>query len=367
MNKRRQIVQKHIGLLVLFMFLILAVITLRYGWLQLVQGDALTERMRYQVGMKYRLQSTRGTILDRNGRELAVSSMTKSLFVDPNNVENAEQLAADVSPIVGIPEQEILDDIAAGGGFQWIKRNLEQSEYEAVRRLMREKEYTTCLNFVDEAKRYYPNDVLAANVLGFVGIEDKGLDGIEQSLDGMLKGEIEEQTLTTDRQSRPILDSIFKGQRRYSGDYCKTVQLTLDSSIQFMVEQELDRAMAENGPQAITCVVMDPRNGDILAMASRPSYNPNKFWDYNPETWKNRAVSFIYEPGSTFKAVVAGAALQEDIVSPNQVFVDPGYVMVSGRRIQNWNETQSEILILTGEELNILLCGKRNRGKWHPL
>lgn len=337
MNKRRQIVQKHIGLLVLFMFLILAVITLRYGWLQLVQGDALTERMRYQVGMKYRLQSTRGTILDRNGRELAVSSMTKSLFVDPNNVENAEQLAADVSPIVGIPEQEILDDIAAGGGFQWIKRNLEQSEYEAVRRLMREKEYTTCLNFVDEAKRYYPNDVLAANVLGFVGIEDKGLDGIEQSLDGMLKGEIEEQTLTTDRQSRPILDSIFKGQRRYSGDYCKTVQLTLDSSIQFMVEQELDRAMAENGPQAITCVVMDPRNGDILAMASRPSYNPNKFWDYNPETWKNRAVSFIYEPGSTFKAVVAGAALQEDIVSPNQVFVDPGYVMVSGRRIQNWN------------------------------
>lgn len=337
MNKRRQIVQKHIGWLVMGMFTLLAIITLRYGWLQLVQGEALTERMRYQVGMKYRLQSTRGTIVDRNGRELAVSSMTKSLFVDPNHVENAEQLAADLSPLVGISEQEILEDIAAGGGFQWVKRNLEQAEYEAVRRLMREKEYTTCLNFVDEAKRYYPNDVLAANVLGFVGTEDKGLDGIEQSLDGMLKGEIEEQTLMTDRQSRPILDSIFKGQRRYSGDYCKTVQLTLDSSIQFMVEQEMDRAMAENVPQAITCVVMDPRNGDILAMASRPSYNPNKFWDYNPENWKNRAVSFIYEPGSTFKAVVAGAALQEDIVSPNQVFVDPGYVMVSGRRIQNWN------------------------------
>ena len=82
---------------------------------------------------------------------------------------------------------------------------------------------------------------------------------------------------------------------------------------------------------------MNPKTGEVLAMASRPSYNPNKFWDYNAEVWKNRAVSFIYEPGSTFKSVVAGAALQEKVVSPNQVFVDPGYVMVSGRRIQNWN------------------------------
>lgn len=106
-----------------------------------------------------------------------------------------------------------------------------------------------------------------------------------------------------------------------------------------MVEQELDRAVAENSPKAITCIVMNPKNGEILAMASRPSYNPNKFWDYKPEVWKNRAVSFIYEPGSTFKSVVAGAALQEKVVTPNQVFVDPGYVMVSGRRIQNWSGT----------------------------
>ena len=97
--------------------------------------------------------------------------------------------------------------------------------------------------------------------------------------------------------------------------------------------------MAENNPKGITCVVMDPKTGEILAMASRPSYNPNRFWDYQPEVWKNKAVSFIYEPGSTFKSVVAAAALQEKVVSPNQVFVDPGYVMVSGRRIQNWSGT----------------------------
>ncbi len=174
-------------------------------------------------------------------------------------------------------------------------------------------------------------------MLGFVGTDDKGLDGVEQALDALLKGEIKETYLTTDRQARPILDSIFSSRRRYMGDSCKTVELTLDSAIQFIVEQELDRAIAENNPKAITCVVMNPKTGEVLAMASRPSYNPNKFWDYNAEVWKNRAVSFIYEPGSTFKSVVAGAALQEKVVSPNQVFVDPGYVMVSGRRIQNWN------------------------------
>jgi len=337
MTKYRQRVQKNIGYLVFIMFFCLGCVVIRYGWLQLVEGDELGARMRAQVGQRYLVQSTRGTIFDRDGRELAVSTMTKSLFVDPNHVENPEQLAADLAPLIGLSEEEVLDDIDAGGGFQWVKHNLEQSEYEAVRRLMREKEYTVCLNFVDEAKRYYPNDVLAANVLGFVGAEDKGLDGVEQALDGLLKGEIEEEYLTTDRRSRPIMDSIFKKQHRYSGDYCKNVTLTLDSSIQFMVEQELDRAVAENGPKAITCIVMQPKTGEVLAMASRPSYNPNKFWDYQPETWKNRSVSFIYEPGSTFKAVVAGAALQERLVSPNQVFVDPGYVMVSGRRIQNWS------------------------------
>ena len=337
MKMDRQKAQRNIGKLGLAMLAVLALVVFRYAWLQLVQGSELAARMRAQVGESYLAQSTRGAILDRSGREMAVSTMTKSLYVDPNHVKEPEVLARELAPLIGLTEQQILDDIAEGGGFQWVKHHLAQDEYEAVRQLMKEKEYTDCLNFVDEAKRYYPNDVLAANVLGFVGTEDKGLDGVEQALDGLLKGEVEEEYLQTDRSSRPILSSIFSRQKRYKGDYCKTVTLTIDSSIQFMVEQELDRAMAENGPKAITCIVMDPKNGEVLAMAGRPSYNPNKFWDYSPESWKNRAVSFIYEPGSTFKAMVAGAALQENVVSPNQVFVDPGYVMVSGRRIQNWS------------------------------
>ena len=335
-KKDREFLQKRTTQLVMALLILMGIVVFRYAWLQLVQGSELAERMRWQVGHDYSVQSPRGSIVDRNGRELAVSTMTKSLFVDPNHVENAEQLAKDLAPLVGKSEEDILEDIAVGGGFSWVKRRLEQSEYEAIRALIRQKGYAVCLGFRDEAKRYYPNDVLAANLLGFVGTDDKGLDGVEQALDKYIKGEVTESFIYADTQERPILESIF-APHGYQGDRCKTIQLTIDSAIQFIVEQELDRAMAENSPVAITCIAMDPRTGEILAMANRPTYNPNRFWDYDQEIWKNRAVSYIYEPGSTFKAVVAGAALQEGIVAPNQIFVDPGYVEVSGKKIQNWN------------------------------
>ncbi len=336
MGNNRKKVQQRIIQLVVVMLAGILIVMFRYGWLQLVQGSELAERMRYQVGQDYLVQSPRGAIVDRNGRELAVSTMTKSLFVDPNHVDNPEQLAKDLAPLVDKTEEEILNYINVGGGFVWIKRRMEQSEYEAIRAMIREKNYISCLGFRDEAKRYYPNDVLAANLLGFVGTDDKGLEGIEQALDKYIKGEVTESFLYTDSHDNPILESIFV-RHGYQGDRCKTIQLTIDSAIQFIVEQELDRAMAENNPLAITCIAMDPKTGEILAMANRPSYNPNKFLDYDEMMWKNRAVTSIYEPGSTFKVITAGAALQEGIVSPNQTFVDPGYVTVSGKRIQNWN------------------------------
>ncbi len=182
-KKDRAFLQGRTTKLVMALLIFMGIIVARYAWLQLVQGSELAERMRWQVGHDYSVQSPRGAIVDRNGRELAVSTMTKSLFVDPNHVENAAQLAKDLAPLVGKTEQDILDDIAVGGGFSWVKRRLEQSEYEAIRALIREKGYAVCLGFRDEAKRYYPNDVLAANVLGFVGTDDKGLDGIEQAWD----------------------------------------------------------------------------------------------------------------------------------------------------------------------------------------
>lgn len=357
MNEERRKIQRHIRVFSLVLLGMIGIIAVRYGWLQLVDGKDLTARMESQVGMEYKLQSPRGPILDRNGRELAVSTMTKSLYVDPSHVKDADTLAAQLSPLIGVSEEEILDDIATGGGFVWVKRWLPQEQYEAVRQLIRDNEYNDCLGFRDEAKRFYPNDSLGANIVGFVGTDDKGLDGVEQSMDALLKGDVRESVLKSDNRGRPILDSIFSSHRPYRGEYCKTVELTIDSGVQFIVEQEIAKAMAENNPHRVTCVVMEPKTGNVLAMATTPGYNPNEFDQYPAEYWKNPAVSFIYEPGSTFKSVVAAAALQEKIVSPNQVFVDPGYVMVSGHKILNWSGTSFGTVTFTDVVKNSLNTG----------
>ena len=305
----------------------------RVGWIQLVQGDQLTMKAKRQVEESRTLQSPRGTIYDRNGRELAVSIMVKSLYVDPEVVKDAETLAAELAPILGIPEQDIKGRIADGGRFVWLKRMLEPAIVEKVKAVI-DKYNLNCLGFVEESKRYYPNDSLASQVIGFVGMDDIGLDGMELSEDEMLKAKSSEQFLSTDTYGRPIFNSVFSKNKYEDG---KDIYLTIDNNIQFVVEQTIEKAMQTTKPRAITAVVMNPKTGEVLAMANRPTYNPNEFYKYTPEEWKNRAVSFVYEPGSTFKAIVAAAALEEGVVTPEKRFVDPGYVMVSGRRIQNWS------------------------------
>ncbi len=335
--KRRDITNN-----ILWMFIVIAgmflVILGRYGWVQLADGDKMLKMLEGQVEESVVLHVPRGTIYDSEMKELAISNMTSSLFLDPNNTKDPESLASDLSPIIGVPKQEILDKIADGGGFQWIKRQMEPEMTKAVKDLIKQKpDYGACIGFRQESKRYYPNDMLAANVIGFVGTDDKGLDGIEQQFDSMIKGEAQESLIFTDNRARPILDSVFWKNSPVDAN-CKNIQLTINAQYQFIVEKALEKALAEHGAESVTAIVMDPRNGDILAMASRPSYDPNDFSKYNPELWKNRAVSDIYEPGSTFKSITAAAGFQEKLVKPTDTFVDPGTIEVSGRTIQNWNE-----------------------------
>ena len=339
MKKQRHNVQLRISWLLLVIWICFGLLLVRFAWLQLVDGDELAERAITIAEENRARQSPRGKILDRNGRELAISRMAKSLVINPSKVkpEDRENLVAQLSEILKLKPEEIREDIDTGGVFVYVKRRLEVDEENAIKELKEANEYE-CLELHDEVKRYYPNDMLAANVLGFIGTDDKGLAGMEQYADELLKGEAQEADLIIDMRGRPIFDSIFSAaQQRYKGDNSKNITLTIDSTMQFIVEQSLDKAMADNNPKAVTAVVMDPRTGDVLAMASRPSYNPNKFWQANDEAWRNRAISSVYEPGSTFKAMVAGTALQEGVVAPNMTFYDPGHIDVSEKRIQNWN------------------------------
>ena len=339
MKKQRHNVQNRIGWLLLAIWGCFFLLTVRFAWLQLVNGDELAERAITIAEENRARQSPRGKILDRNGRELAISRMAKSLVINPSKVrsEDRENLAVQLADILKLKPEEIREDIDTGGVFVYVKRRLEVDEENAVKELKEANGYE-CLELHDEVKRYYPNDMLAANVLGFIGTDDKGLAGMEQYADDMLKGEAQEADLLIDMRGRPIFDSIFAAaQQRYKGDNSKSITLTIDSTMQFIVEQALEKAMADNKPKAVTAVVMDPKTGEVLAMASRPSYNPNKFWQANDEAWRNRAISSVYEPGSTFKAMVAGTALQEGVVAPNMTFYDPGHIDVSEKRIQNWN------------------------------
>ena len=335
--KKTSKIQNNIIFLFIGLIILIALIMARYAWIQIFRGDEMLSKLEAQVQDSAVLHVPRGTIYDADMKELAISTMVDSLYIDPNHVENPTQLASDLAPLIGISEQNILDDIAQGGGFVWVKRQLEPDASKAVRKLMKEKpEYVACIGFIQESKRYYPNDMLAANVIGFVGTDDKGLDGIEQQFDGMIKGEEQTASIFTDALARPILDSVFMKNSPVDAN-CKNVQLTINAQYQFIVEKALDKAMIDHGAESVTAIVMNPQNGDILAMASRPSYDPNNFHKYDPNVWKNRAVSDIYEPGSTFKSIVAAAGFQEKIVSPTDIFVDPGRIEVSGRTIQNWS------------------------------
>ena len=339
MKKQRHSVQHRISWLLLIIWGCFGLLLVRFAWLQLVDGDELKERAITIAEENRARQSPRGKILDRNGRELAISRMAKSLVINPSKVkpEDRENLEMQLADILKLKPEDIGEDIDTGGVFVYVKRRLEVDEENAIKELKEANGYE-CLELHDEVKRYYPNDMLAANVLGFIGTDDKGLAGIEQYADELLKGEAQEADLIIDVRGRPIFDSIFSAaQQRYKGDNSKSITLTIDSTMQFIVEQSLDKAMADNQPKAVTAVVMDPKTGDVLAMASRPSYNPNKFWQANDEAWRNRAISSVYEPGSTFKAMVAGTALQEGVVAPNMTFYDPGHIDVSEKRIQNWN------------------------------
>lgn len=340
MAKKAFNIKSRINFLCVILVAMFAVIGIRFGILQVIQSDYLTERAMNEAKDNIVRQSPRGKILDRNGRDLAISRIAKLLVVRPDRVGNEEQiqvLAAELSPIVGIKAEVIANNIREGGTYYAVKHGLESDEEEAINQLKKEKGYE-CIWMDDEVKRYYPNDMLAANIIGFIGMEDKGLAGLEYSLDSIVKGDVQQDDILTDMGGRAISDSIFSfSLHRYRGDNCKTVTLTIDASMQFIVEQILDKAMLDNRPKSVTAIVMDPKNAEILAMASRPSYNPNKFSDYSMEDIKNRAVSDIYEPGSTFKAIVAGAALEDGVVSPEQTFYDPGRIVVSEKYIQNWN------------------------------
>lgn len=325
---------KRIEYTVRVLLCIAVVLVGRLFFLQIIDKSDLQAKNLSQVQVDRKLQSPRGTIYDRNGRPLAMSVVTKSLYADPKMIKQSPSEVAElIEPYVTMSKEDIVKSLQEDTAFVWIDRMMEPEKSKAVAQLIEDKNLEG-LNFVEESKRYYPNGNLAAQVLGFVGTDDKGLDGLEMVLDDELKGGIQKELVATDRKGNAIFGSVLS---KYLPDKGKSVTLTIDASIQFIAERALDKAMEDTGAKHASVIVMDPKTGEILAMANRPTYDPNHYSQGSEEVFKNIAVTNLYEPGSTFKPIIASAALASGKWKLDQVYNDKGSFAANGHVMQNWN------------------------------
>lgn len=322
-------------------------ILFRYAWLQLVRGEALQKRAHDYATNNIVSHHPRGKIVDRDGAELAVSIMTGSLYADPEDMvdkaagnnfkapRDVRALAAKLlSPVLKISEEKLLAKFSVPESrFQWIKRMIDPKEYQELRRIIRENKLPG-LHFEMESKRFYTKKKAAAQVLGFVGIDDKGGSGIELQLDKELKGRKTSQLQSFNSRQDRIYDERVKESVE---EKLPTVYLTLDSHMQYVLEEAIDNAVLQYNAAGAAAVIMDPYTGEVLAMTSRPTFDPNEYDEYSMECWNNKVVSFIYEPGSVFKPIVGSIGLTNGVVSPNTGFYDKGYISIADRVFRNWD------------------------------
>lgn len=333
-NKDVNRIQKRLHILYLCILCFIFLLVGRLFQLQIFDARELIGKNNAQVEVDRKLQSPRGTIYDRNGNPLAMSMMTKSLYADPAMIKKTpEEIAELLAPYVTIPKDEIASRLRQDTAFVWLDRMMDPDKSKAVQEIMAH-EGLEGLNFVEESRRFYPNSELAAQVLGFVGTDDKGLDGLEMVLDDTIRGTIAEELIATDAKGNAIFGSVMS---KFLPNKGKSVTLTLDSTVQFIAERALDTAMATTKPAHASVIIMDPKTGEILALANRPTYDPNHYEKGSKESFKNIAVTNLYEPGSTFKPIIASAALASNKWSLDTVYHDVGYIKTNDHVMKNWN------------------------------
>jgi len=315
-------------------------LTGRLAWLQVVKSAELAQLAERQYSRTVVLHAQRGPILDRQGTPLATSTPTESLFVQPRSVGDPVRVTARLAPIIGLPPAEVHAVLTSSRSFVWLRRRLPPAVAAGVRALREPG-----LGFLPEPLRLYPNRELAAHVVGFEGVEG-GLEGIERAFDGELAGTPGKAIVGRDALGREVAaPHMLEPPQPGLG-----VMLTLDRAIQYMTERELDAAYRRTGARSAMAVVLDPRTGEVLALAIRPTFNPNTFLDVpSRDRWRDRAVTDPFEPGSTFKVILAAAALEEGVVRPeDRIYGENGSVTIAKTTIHDWKKygwlTFSEVL-----------------------
>jgi cell division protein FtsI/penicillin-binding protein 2 len=302
----------------------LLTICLRLVYLQVFCYGDFERRAQHQQQRSFDLSPKRGVIYDRAGRELAMSIQVDSAFVVPSE---APDLANTISLITRITKDDprvVLADCRAHK-FCWVARKADAEIVDRIRTLNLQG-----VHFQKEAKRFYPKRELAAQVLGYVGTDDQGLSGLERQFNQQLQGKPGKLMISVDARKR-WFSSVEK-----EPEAGNSVVLTIDQNIQYIAERELERGMEDTHAIAGTVIVENPHTGEILALTNRPTFNPNIRKEIKNEALKDRAVSDIYEPGSTFKMVTISAGLEEKITRPDEMFdCQMGSIVINGMRIRD--------------------------------
>ena len=324
--------RKRFWIICLFFLVWACVIAGRLFLLQIVDHKEYLERAEKEQQRTFEVAPRRGVLYDRNLRELAMTVQVDSIYADPSEIENKAAAAQTLAGLVHTDaddgrnsESEIAERLNAGHNFAWIARRVTPDVSTTVRNLNMKGIY-----FQKEFQRFYPDNLIAAQVLGFVGSDDNGLGGLEEKFDYELHGEPGEMYAAMDARRKVM------GSSEHDPEPGRNLVLTIDENIQFLAEKALDRAMEKTQALNGTVVIQDVHTGQILALAIRPAFNPNNYRHTSPELLRDHAVSDVYEPGSTFKLVTYATALDQHVAEPDDMIdCQGGKITLAGRVIHD--------------------------------
>ena len=321
-----RLVNRRIRLFLVALVVAFGVLVLRAAWLQGVRASSLSRLALTQHREQVTIPAGRGTIYDRSGVQLALGEQATTVYANPRQVVNVRAAAATAARILGVDEGSLAAKLAdRTHGFVYVARQADARRAKLLR-----QQNLRGFGFYPEERRSYPLGSVAAQVLGYVGVDDKGLAGLELDLDRELAGRAGQETVVTDPGGRTI--DVLSDRPEADG---RDVYLTLDQGIQANAESVLRETVRKWGARSATAIVLDPRTGAILAMAVQPGYDANAFPQAARDLQRNRAVTDTYEPGSTFKLITVGAALSERLVAPTTRFVLPYSIHVADRVIHD--------------------------------
>lgn len=318
--------QRRIVSTAILFLLIFALLGLRLYYLQIIKYRFFTNRVEAQIKRVVELAPRRGNIYDRNGLLLVTTLETYSVCLDGSQISDPQHTAKVLGNLLGLEQRQIYRAIDPNKNFIWIKRKISDGEVDDLRAAKLPGVY-----LIPEQRRVYLRDMLAAQVLGFVDIDNNGLSGIEYSYDKLLQG----------IPGKLIIDKDLSGKEIYSGNRIikdprdgNQLELTVDEFLQYIAGKELKKAVLNYQAAGGSVVILDVRTGEILAMLSYPDFNPNYFQQYPQLAWRNDAVQTVYEPGSVFKLITVSGALDSGAVSTNYTFVNGNYFEHGGRVIR---------------------------------